>query len=184
MNFFVISGIIIFLGVSLYIDIFKHLIGVKYRDGLSIVPIVLIANLLNGVYYNLAVWYKLTDKTLSGAYIAIGGALITIVLNILLIPVFGYVGAAWTHLVTYFLMMVISYFWGQKVFWIPYNVTRIGGYFALGIGLFAISALLPEMHLAFKLFLHTLLFLVFILSVSVIEKIDLKPSKILRNFKR
>ncbi|KAF0131902.1 MAG: polysaccharide biosynthesis protein [Bacteroidetes bacterium] len=184
MNFFVISGIIIFLGVSLYMDIFKHLIGEKYRDGLSIVPIVLIANLLNGVYYNLAIWYKLTDKTLSGAYIAMGGALITIVLNFLLIPVFGYVGAAWTHLVTYFLMMVVSYFWGQKVFWIPYNVSRIGGYFALGIGLFAVSILLPEMHMALKLLIHTLLFLIFIFSVSFIEKIDLNPSKILKILKR
>jgi O-antigen/teichoic acid export membrane protein len=184
MNFFVISGIIIFLGVSLYMDIFKHLIGEKYRDGLSIVPIVLIANLLNGVYYNLAIWYKLTDKTLSGAYIAMGGALITIVLNFLLIPVFGYVGAAWTHLVTYFLMMMISFFWGQKVFWIPYNVSRIGGYFALGIGLFAVSILLPEMHMVLKLLIHSILFLIFILSVSFIEKIDLKPSKILKNLKR
>ncbi len=139
MNYFVIVGLLIFLVVMLYMDIFKILIGERYREGLYIVPIVLMANLVNGVYYNLAIWYKLTDRTLSGAYIALGGAVITIVLNVLLIPSFGYHGAAWTRLLTYVLMMLVSFYWGQKVYKIPYNVGRLLVYAALALLLFFVS---------------------------------------------
>jgi O-antigen/teichoic acid export membrane protein len=139
MNYFVIVGLLIFLVVMLYMDIFKILIGERYREGLYIVPIVLMANLVNGVYYNLAIWYKLTDRTLSGAYIALGGAVITIVLNVLLIPSFGYHGAAWTRLLTYVLMMLVSFYWGQKVYKIPYNVGRLLVYAAVALLLFFVS---------------------------------------------
>lgn len=139
MNYFVIVGLLIFLVVMLYMDIFKILIGERYREGLYIVPIVLMANLVNGVYYNLAIWYKLTDRTLSGAYIALGGAVITIALNVLLIPSFGYHGAAWTRLLTYVLMMLVSFYWGQKVYKIPYNVGRLLVYAAVALLLFFVS---------------------------------------------
>lgn len=157
MNYFVIVGLLIFLTVMLYMDIFKIFIGESYREGLYIVPIVLMANLVNGVYYNLAIWYKLTDRTLSGAYIALGGAVITIVLNILLIPSFGYHGAAWTRLLTYSLMMLVSFYWGQKVYKIPYNVGRLLVYAAVALLMFFVSKYFIVFSPVVNIALNTLL---------------------------
>lgn len=161
MNYFIISGLVIFLGVSLLIDIFQRFIGPDFREGLFIVPVVLMANLFYGVYYNLAIWYKLTDRTNDGAKIALGGAAITIILNILLVPVLGYVGAAWAHLLCYFLMMAVSFFWGQKVYPIPYQLKSIAKYVgvALFIYFFAKSIMLHDQWL--KIAINSLLIVAF-----------------------
>lgn len=156
MNYFVIAGLLIFLVVSLYIDFFKLLIGPQYRDGLQIVPIILIANLFNGIYYNLAVWYKLTDRTLNGAIIAVGGALLTIVLLIVVIPVYGYLGAAWVTLIVYFLMTLFSYFWGQKVFFIPYQYLKILAYIAVAILIYLFINWINISNLVLKYFFSAL----------------------------
>ncbi|MFN3939279.1 MAG: lipopolysaccharide biosynthesis protein, partial [Chitinophagales bacterium] len=108
MKYFVIVCCFIFLGVGMFPDIFELLIGANYREGLFIVPILLLANLLLGVYYNQSVWYKLTDKTGFATFIPIAGALVTIVLNYYFIPAFGYAGAAWATLGCYLSMVVLS----------------------------------------------------------------------------
>lgn len=146
MKYFIIFCLIIFLGVTLFIDLVKYFIGSDFRTGLAIVPIILMANLLLGVFYNLSVWYKLTDKTFYGALIALAGAFITILLNFMLVPRFGYHGAAWAHLACYLSMVVIAYFWGRRFYPIPYDLGRILIYFVLALGLyFMASALtLPE----------------------------------------
>ena len=125
MNWFVAFVWFIFLGVTLNIEIFKYFVGPAFRAGLVIVPIILAAKLFLGVFYNLSVWYKLTNKTLYGAIIAILGATITIALNVVLIPKYGYIGAAWANFACYFTMMVVSYFWGRKVYPVPYNVAKV-----------------------------------------------------------
>ena len=131
MTYFVIFTLIIFLGITLFMDIFKYFIGPAFWSGLMIVPIVLAAKLFLGVFYNLSVWYKLTNKTLYGAAIAIFGALITIVLNIVLIPKYGFVGSAWANFFCYLSMMLISYFWGRKIYKVQYQVKKILLYTAL-----------------------------------------------------
>ena len=88
-------------------------------------PILLTANILLGLYYNFSVWYKLTDKTRSGAWIAVGGALVTIAGNALFIPQYGYVASAWTTLVCYALMVIVSYTWGQRHYPVPYPLGRM-----------------------------------------------------------
>jgi Na+-driven multidrug efflux pump len=120
------------------------------------------ANLFYGIYYNLAIWYKLTDRTADGAKIALGGAGITIMLNILLIPVFGYEGAAWAHLICYFLMMTASFIWGQKVYPIPYQLMALAGYTAIAMCIYFLTTLinLPEQWI--KMTLNSLLILAFI----------------------
>ena len=170
MNYFLIAGLIIFLGVTLYLDIFKHFIGEAYRDGLFIVPIILIANLFNGVYYNLAIWYKLTDRTLSGAVIALFGALITIGLNFWLIPIYGYLGAAWTHLITYFLMMTLSYVWGQRVYPVPYQPGRLIFYTVLAFLLYYISLYFKGLQPLSMYLFNTALLVVFLIIVFLIER--------------
>ena len=125
MRYFMLVCSTIFVGVLLYLDIIKYFIGKSYHSGLEVVPILLMANVFLGAYYNLSVWFKLTDKTLLGAYVSIGGAIITFVLNFLWIPTYGYIGCAWATLICYFSMSAASYFLGQKYYFIPYPVKTI-----------------------------------------------------------
>ncbi len=139
MNYFVIVCSCIFIFVMCFLDYFKYFLQDKsYYEGLQIVPILLLANLSLGIYYNLTVWYKLTDKTLFGASIAVMGAIITITLNIILIPKIGYIGSAWATLACYTIMMITSYLFGQNFYRVPYDVNKFLFYvgFALFIGWF------------------------------------------------
>lgn len=123
MRYLVICLMVIFLGVSLNLDIFKILLRQEsYHAGLAVVPILLLANAFLGIYYNLSVWYKLTDKTYFGTILAIIGATVTLISNILLIPVLGYTGSALATLFAYFSMTLFSYVLGQKHFFIPYQL--------------------------------------------------------------
>lgn len=133
---YLVVGCFAFLGIVLYIDIVKYFVGAEFREGLRVVPVLLLANLCLGLYYNLSIWYKLTDKTIMGAYMAIVGALVTISANLLLIPWIGYMGAAWATLLCYASMLILSYFWGQRYYPVPYPVERLAVYAALAIGLY------------------------------------------------
>lgn len=144
LKYFVIVGVFIFLLVSLFIDVFKYIIGSAFHEGLFVVPILLIANLFLGIYYNLSVWYKLKDKTIIGAMIATVGAALTIGLNIILIPQLGYEGSAWTTLAAYFGICALSYLIGQRYYRVPYSLPRIGFYILLGLGLFLWSNALED----------------------------------------
>lgn len=136
MTAFVIFCMLIFLLVTLYLDIFKYFIGEPFRAGLAVVPVLLLANLFLGIYVNLSIWYKLTDRTLMGAGVALGGAAITIVLNLWWIPVLGYMGAAWATLSCYASMAAVSYLLGRRHYPVPYELNRIMGYIALGLGIY------------------------------------------------
>ena len=142
LNWFVIFCVFIFLLVTLFLDVFQYFVGAAYREGLSVVPVLLLANLLLGIYVNLSIWYKLTDRTLMGAGVSLIGAAITVVILITLVPVFGYAGAAWAHLACYSAMVVISYLLGRRYYPVPYDLKRVFGYIVLGLGLFAASRLL------------------------------------------
>lgn len=161
MNYFVLSCLVIFLMVVFYLDLFKHFIGKDYHDGLGIVPIVLMANLFYGIFYNLSIWYKLTDRTRDGAYISITGAAVTITLNVLLIPVLGYHGAAWAHFGCYLLMMTASYVWGQRVYPIPYQTGRLVFYILFAAVLYYVSNLFGEQTLWIRYTANTAMFLIF-----------------------
>lgn len=134
--YFVLFGLIIFLAITLFLDIVKHFIDVTYHQGLVIVPILLLANLFLGIIFNLSVWYKLTNRTIYGAGLAIFGALITIVANLILIPQIGYLGSAWATFICYASMMIVSYFIGRRFYPINYNIVKILAYSVLAIGLF------------------------------------------------
>ncbi|SFS40719.1 lipopolysaccharide biosynthesis protein [Lutibacter maritimus] len=135
MNYFIIVGSLVFVGIVAFIDIIKLLFikNSDYWEAISIVPIVLLANLFLGIYHNIAVWYKLTDKTRYGMYFSIIGALITIVLNIVLIPKIGFIASAWATLAAYGSMMVISYLYGKKYYNVPYNLIKSGSYLIVSI---------------------------------------------------
>ncbi|MEI6542291.1 MAG: oligosaccharide flippase family protein [Methylococcales bacterium] len=143
LKFFVIFCVFIFLLVTLFIDFFKYFVGEEYRAGLGVVPILLLANLFLGVYVNLSIWYKLSDRTLMGAIVSLSGALLTIGLNLWWIPEFGYVGSAWATLVCYVWMAVVSYLLGRLYYPVGYEVKRVLGYILLGVILYFIKIILP-----------------------------------------
>lgn len=135
MRYFVIVQCALFLMIMLFIDYFKLFIGTAYLEGLSVVPILLLANIALGIYYNLSIWYKLTDKTMLGAYVSIFGAIVTIVLNIILIPIWGYFGSACATLSCYVLMVLLSWWLGQKHFPVNYEWKKLLSYMTIAIGI-------------------------------------------------
>ena len=178
MNYFVIAVSIMFLGVMLYLDLFKWFVPKpEYWEALFIVPILLLANICLGIYYNQSIWYKLSGKTKYGAYFAIGGAILTIILNIIFIPSFGFVASAWATLVVYASMMVASYFYGQKHYPIPYNLKKVGFYLLLALVLYGVSELLklvlPD-SLPLVLSINTLLFAIYLWFIYNLEKKEIK----------
>ncbi len=179
MKYFVIFGLMIFLVMVLFLDIITLIIGSGYHEGLKVVPIILMANLFFGIYFALSLWYKLKDMTRYGAYIALTGAIITLILNFLLIPVMGYSGSAIAVFVCYFVMMVISYLIGQKYYHVPYNLKRIGTYFGVAAILYVVSFMVKELPALVKYFVNILLLLAFMLVIWKLEQKQLR-----RLFKR
>jgi O-antigen/teichoic acid export membrane protein len=171
MTYFVMTVSLMFLVISLNLDIFKWFIPNKaYWEGLKIVPILLLANVFLGIYYNQSIWYKLADKTRFGAYIAIIGAVITICLNYILIPKLGYLGAAWTTLTCYFIMMLLSHYYGQKHYPIKYNLRKVGFFLISAITLFFIGKFLTFNNFWLTLIVHNILVLIYIGFIFLIEK--------------
>ncbi len=170
MNYFVIVCAFIFLVIMLYIDGVKYFVGEKYYEGLPVVPILLMANLCLGIYYNLSIWYKLTGQTKYGAVISVVGALITVVLNIWLIPIIGYMGSAWATFICYFIMMVLSYMLGMKFYPVKYELKKILGYIGLSLLLYGISCFIkPDNSLVLYSF-NSFLLMVFVAAVFYSEK--------------
>ena len=132
-KYFTLFGCMILLVVVVYIDLFKKVLipNSQYWEALKIVPIILLANLFLGIYHNLSVWYKVTDRTKYGAYISMFAAGITLLFNFLLIPVIGYMGSAIATLAAYGSMMVLSYIYGRKYYKVPYELKKISGYLLL-----------------------------------------------------
>ena len=134
LNYFIIIGSLVFVGIVVFIDVLKRpFINEDYWGAIIIVPIVLLANLFLGVYHNLAIWYKLTDKTRFAMLFSIIGAIITIVINFVMLPKIGFIASAWATLIAYGTMMVLSYFIGKKHYPVPYDLKKSGSYLAASI---------------------------------------------------
>ena len=171
MNYFIIIVSFIFLITTMYLnDVFIYFIGRPYRVGAAVIPILLLANLCLGIYYNLSIWYKLTNKTIYGAYLSVFGAVVTLVLNFLWIPVYRYMGSAWATLICYFSMMVLSYFVGQKHFPINYNIKKALGYLGVAVIFYFITYFLKLQIMYVRLSVHTIFVILFILMVIKIER--------------
>jgi len=170
LNYFTIAVSIIFLVVTLYLDIVIRFIGEAYREGEGVIPILLLGNLFLGIFYNLSIWYKLTNQTIFGAILSIIGAGITISLNFLLIPIIGYYGSAWAAFFAYFVMMVLSYFLGRKYFKVPYNLQKFFTYLGLAIALYLISSVIPFSSPAIKYVVSTALLLIYIIVIFFGER--------------
>ena len=167
MRYFIAFTAFIFLSINVFIDIIKHFIQDEaYHAGLDVVPILLLANLFLGMYYNLSVWYKVSEKTRFGAYLSVAGAAITIGLNILLIPTMSYMGSAWATLICYASMCVMSYVFSRRHYPISYNWKHISFYMISALSLFYIWTLWHDDHFI----MSSLFCIIYIFSVVVLEK--------------
>lgn len=174
---FTIIGSLMLLMILAYIDLFQYILGKDFRQGLEVVPILLLSFLLLGIYYNVSVWYKLADKTLFGAWIAGIGTAITIGLSFILIPLMGVIGSAWTALACYSFMAVTAYLLGQKYYPIPYKVGRILGWIVAAMLFYFLMEWLRgfyEGQIVFVMLVNTLLVGLYVYLVFRFEKSLLK----------
>ena len=171
-KYFIILGSLILLFVVVYLDIFKQILipDSSFWGALVIVPVILLANLCLGIYHNLSVWYKVTDRTKFGAYISVFGAVITLTLNFLLIPIISYRGSAIATLAAYSSMMLVSYFLGRKYYKVPYDLKKIGFYLLLSI----VFSVLSYYVFQGNIWIGTFLLMVFLGMIIVSEKKDFK----------
>jgi O-antigen/teichoic acid export membrane protein len=172
MKWFVLVISCMFLVVSLYIPVWKYFIAPKEWEGLGVVPVLLLANMALGIYYNLSVWYKITNKTMAGAWITLIGTAITVIVNRLFIPYFSYYACAWATFACYTTMMVVSYTWGQKNYYIPYATKKLIAYITIAIVLFFLHVLLSKINdsLLWHLTTATLLLLAYVIFIVKTEK--------------
>ncbi len=167
MRYFIAFTAFIFLAINVFIDIIKNFIRSEaYYEGLNVIPVLLLANLFLGMYYNLSVWYKVSEKTKFGAYLSIIGAIITITINLLLIPSMSYVGSAWATLICYASMCVISYLYGRRHYPIAYEWKYISFYILSALSLFYLWGLWHDDYFM----MSSLFCLAYIFSVLILEK--------------
>ena len=162
MKFYLIFTLLAFLVVMGYLDILKYLIGESYWDGLRVVPIIMAAEIMFGVFFNLSFWYKLTDRTIWGAYFSGIGAVVLITIDILLIPRFSYMACAWAGFAAYATSMLLSYFIGQRYYPIAYPIRQMSAYVLLTLALYmAMQYAGSVLPLWASLIVNTLLIAVF-----------------------
>lgn len=162
MKYFIIFSLFIFLAVMFYIDIVRLVMPESYFRGVKIVPIVMAGEIFFGVFYNLSLWYKLTDRTQWGAWFSIGGFIITAAINIAFVPQYGYMACAWGAFFCYLAMMLSSYFIGQHYFPIKYDLKGIGAYTAIALAAYAAAAYVPIGNTAASYAFRTLLLALFV----------------------
>ena len=181
MKFFVIFTLLAFLAVMFYMDILRYIITPDYWPGLKVVPIVMAAEMFMGVYFNLSFWYKLIDETRWGAYFSLIGCVIIVLLNIIFVPIYGYIACAWAGLAGYFTVTLLSYFVGQKKYPINYDLKRIGLYVLLAVVLYVASVFIVPENVVFRLLFRTGLLFVFIAFI-VKKDLPLKQIPLLNHF--
>ena len=162
MKFFIIFSLLIFLGMVLYIDVFKHIIHHDYWEGLRVVPIVLFSFIFQGIFFNLSLWYKLTDKTMYGAWFSIAGTVIIVLMNVIFVPLYGYMGCVWAAFICYFVVMLVSYYFGQKYMPIKYDLKTIGLYTGVTLLLYVISMFINTPYSILNIALKTVLMITFL----------------------
>jgi len=173
MKYFIIFGLTVFVGISLLLDVVQYFIGSTYREGLVVVPVLLISKLLFGIVFNLSIWYKLTNLTKYGAILAFTGAFVSVGLNIVLIPKFSYLGAAYTSLVAYSVMMIISYFLSRKYYRIEYDLKNIFIYFIVALSVYFVSLYIKQFT-PYYLIVNVFLIAGFLFFVYKKEKINIR----------
>jgi O-antigen/teichoic acid export membrane protein len=171
MKYFTIFCIVIFLAINFYSDILQYLLGKNFRAGMVVLPIMLFAYMLSGINQNVSMWYKLASKTKIAMLVTFAGLLTSIAINLLFMPTYSYMAAAWGHVASYSVMILISWQLSKQYYKIPYQWGAIILYLILGVALFFVSKIIDTKSLLLNLTLHTVLLALFLLFVIKKEKI-------------
>lgn len=182
MKYFVMFALLAFLAVMAYLDILKHIISPSYWEGLKVVPIVMMAEIFMSIYFNLSFWYKMIEQTWWGAIFSAIGCAVLIAINIVFVPRYGYMACAWGGFCGYGVCMVLSYLVGHKKSPVPYRLLPILGYFALALGLYALSVWCKPGSQIWSLAFNTLLILIYVAAMLYNERKALAP--VLSRFKK
>jgi O-antigen/teichoic acid export membrane protein len=170
MKYFIIFTLLAFLAVVMYMPVLRYIIKSDYWEGLRVVPIVMMAEIFMGIYFNLSFWYKLSDETWWGAIFSAIGCAVLLAINFIFVPKYGYMACAWGGFAGYGTCMVLSYLVGQKKAPIPYDVKSAIGYFAIAIALFFAQKYIQFDNMALTLLVNTLLMLVFVAAICWFER--------------
>lgn len=162
MHYFIIFGLLIFLGVMFYLPVLKYFISPRYFSGLAVVPVVMAGELFFGIFFNLSLWYKLTDRTYWGTIFSLFGLAVTLLINILFVPRYGYMACAWAAFFCYLSMMVASYAVGRKYYPVPYKWGAAFRYLLLAAVLYAAAMYVPIAHTGALLAFRTVLLVLFV----------------------
>ena len=170
MNYFILCTLFAFMAVVAYLPILKYIIKSDYWEGLRVVPIVMMAEIFMGIYFNLSFWYKLTDQTWWGAIFSAIGCIVLLAINIIFVPQVGYMACAWGGFAGYGVCMILSYLVGRKKNPIPYDLKSALFYIVITLILYTAIAYLPEFNLIITLVLNTVILLLFVAAVAWKEK--------------
>ncbi len=181
MKYFFIFSLLAFLAVMGYMDILKYMVASDYWEGLGVVAIVMGAEIFKGIYFNLSFWYKLTDETRWGAYFSLIGCIVILVLNVCLVPRYGYVASAWASVAGYGVITLLSYVIGQKKYPVSYPLKEMAVYLILAVVLFALYQAVEIPNVVLRLIYRTLLILVFVAYI-VKKDLPLKSIPIINRF--
>ena len=174
LKYYMIASMLIFLGIALFRDLFALIVGSEFRQGIYILPIVLGANILSGVWLNLSFWYKREEKTRYALWVTLSGLAASVIAGYLLIPRYGYFGAAWSRFVAEVVMVGVSLTMNRICYPTPYDFRRIAEYVAVGLALFFITESIPQLSTAIQYTLNALLFVTYAMYVVRRERIDIK----------
>ncbi len=170
MKYFVIAMLLVYLVLNLYIKGFQFIIGPVFRESLIVVPVVGMGYLLYGIYINQSIWYKLNDLTKYGIYITLAGAIVTVLINIFLIPVYGYMASAWAHVASYSVMIILSFIFAAKHYRIDYKMYQLMPYFITAISIVVFTRLFSYRNIGEELIINTILLILFIMLAQVKDK--------------
>ena len=173
MEHFTAFTMLVFLGLTLFIDVIALIIGKDFRAGMDIVPIMLMSYVVLGMNFNVSMWYKLSGKTKYAIYITAAALPVTLAINMIFMPLYSYHAAAWAHLASYAVMFILSVFMGRKHYPVPYNWRRIFLFVSAGVALYLISIPFAEVHPLLRYSIHTILITIFILIYFKVEKINI-----------
>ncbi|MCX6325586.1 MAG: oligosaccharide flippase family protein [Bacteroidia bacterium] len=171
MKYFVIIMLLIYLGINLYISGIQFIVGKNFREAIIVVPIVSMAYLFYGVYVNHSIWYKLNDLTRFGIYITLIGAAITVLINVIFIPVYGYMASAWAHVASYGAMIIMSFIFAEKRYKVHYNMKELAPYFILAIGMVIFSQFFKYPNLFTELAINTVFVILFVIYAQYKDKV-------------
>lgn len=161
MKYFIIIMLLVFLGLNLYISGLKYIIASNFREAVVVVPVVSMGYLLYGIYINHSIWYKLNDLTRFAVYITFAGAVVTVLINVILIPVYGYMASAWAHVASYGIMIVLSFIMAEKHYKVNYNMKQFIPYFCMAVGMVVLARYINYPDLITELTVNTLMIVVF-----------------------